>query len=102
MTDFVLGGSTVACLAIALFFFRFWRQTRDRLFAALGGAFLIFGANRLILALTSEDGDGRIYAYTLRFLAFMLVVWAIIDKNRAEASPGGPAAFASPRSGVSS
>ena len=91
MTEFVLGGSAVACLAIALFFFRFWRESGDRLFAAFAGAFLVFGANRLILALTSEDGDGRIYSYTLRFLAFMLVVWAIADKNRAEASPGSPA-----------
>jgi hypothetical protein len=90
VTDFVLGGSAVACLAIALFFLRFWRESGDRLFAAFAGAFLVFGGNRLLLALTSEDGDGRIYSYTLRFLAFMLVVWAIVDKNRAEPKPGSP------------
>lgn len=82
MTDFVLGGTTIACLAIALFFLRFYRDTADRLFAAFAGAFLIFGINRLILTLTDEDADGRTYAYTLRFLAFMLVVWGIADKNR--------------------
>ena len=82
MTDFVLGGSAVACLAIALFFARFFRETGDRLFAAFAGAFAVFGVNRLILALTSEDAEGRIYAYLLRFLAFMLVVWGIADKNR--------------------
>jgi hypothetical protein len=91
VTEFVLGGSAVACIAIALFFLRFWRDSGDRLFAAFAGAFLVFGANRLILALTSEDGDGRIYAYTLRFLAFMLVVWGIVDKNRADASATAPA-----------
>ena len=82
MTDFVLGGTAIASLAIALFFFRFYRDTTDRLFAAFAAAFFIFGANRLILALVDEDADGRIYAYTLRFLAFMLVVWGIVDKNR--------------------
>ena len=82
MTDLVLGGSTLACLAIALFFLRFWRETGDRLFAAFAAAFLVFGVNRLILSLTSEDADGRTYAYLVRFLAFMLVVWGIVDKNR--------------------
>ena len=82
MTDFVLGGTTIACLAIALFFLRFYRETADRLFAAFAGAFFIFGVNRLILTLVDEDGDGRTYAYTLRFLAFVLVVWGIVDKNR--------------------
>lgn len=82
MTEFVLGGSAVACLAIALFFLRFWRDTADRLFAAFAGAFFVFGVNRLILALTSEDAEGRTYAYVLRFLAFVLVIWGIVDKNR--------------------
>ena len=86
MTDFVLGGSALACFAIALFFLRFWRDTGDRLFAAFAGAFLVFGVNRLILTLTSEDADGRTYSYLLRFLAFMLVVWGIVGKNRAQAS----------------
>jgi hypothetical protein len=86
VTDFVLGGSTLACFAIALFFLRFWRDTGDRLFAAFAGAFFVFGVNRLILTLTSEDADGRTYSYLLRFLAFMLVVWGIVDKNRAQTS----------------
>jgi len=85
VTEFVLGGSTIACLAIALFFLRFWRETGDRLFAAFAAAFFVFGVNRLILSLTDEDADGRTYAYLIRSLAFMLVVWGIVDKNR---SPG--------------
>jgi len=82
MTNFALGGTAIACLAIALFFLRFYRDTADRLFAAFAAAFFIFGVNRLILALIDEDGEGRTYAYTLRFLAFVLVVWGIVDKNR--------------------
>jgi hypothetical protein len=83
VSDFAIGASMVACLAIALFFLRFWRETGDRLFAAFAGAFLVFGVNRFIIALTSEGADGRTYAYVVRFLAFMLVVWGIVDKNRA-------------------
>jgi uncharacterized membrane protein HdeD (DUF308 family) len=86
VTDFVLGGTAIACLAIALFFLRFYRDTTDRLFAAFAAAFLIFGVNRLILALVDEDADGRIYAYTLRLVAFLLVVWGIVDKNRSSRS----------------
>lgn len=88
MTAFVLGASASACLAIAVFFLRFWKDTGDRLFAAFAGAFFVFGVNRLILTLTDENEDGRVYAYVLRFLAFMLVVWGIVDKNRSSATRG--------------
>ena len=77
-----LGAIALASLVAALVFLRFWRDTGDRLFAAFAAAFFVFGVNRLILSLTSEDADGRTYAYLVRFLAFMLVVWGIVDKNR--------------------
>lgn len=82
MTD-VLGGATAfGSLVLALFFFRFWRQTADRLFAAFALAFAVFAVNRFVLALLSEDDEARPYIYLVRLLAFLVIIAAIVDKNR--------------------
>ena len=83
--DLINGGTTVAALVIALFFLRYWRQTDDRLFLMFSAGFLTFAVSRLILALLPEDGEGRVFIYTLRLLAFALILAAIVDKNRAAA-----------------
>jgi drug/metabolite transporter superfamily protein YnfA len=75
----------VAALVIALFFFRYWRQTRDRLFLMFAAGFLTFAVSRLILAFLDEGDEGRVFVYTLRLLAFALILAAIIDKNRSPA-----------------
>lgn len=93
----------VAALVIALFFFRYWRQTHDRLFLMFSAAFLTFGASRLILAVVDEGAEGRVFVYLLRLLAFALVLVAIIDKNRSPArhAPGASSNGARPRSDAS-
>jgi hypothetical protein len=45
---FLLGVIVTASLAAAVFFFKFWRRTRDQLFLAFGLAFLIEGLNRIL------------------------------------------------------
>jgi hypothetical protein len=80
--DFVSGGTMVAALVIALFFARYWRQTRDPLFLMFAAGFGTFALSRLILAFMEEDDEGRILVYTLRLLAFALILGAIIHKNR--------------------
>jgi hypothetical protein len=80
VNDFLSGGSMVACFAIALFFLRFWRETADRLFGIFALAFAVFGANRiLILVLDDED---EIWVYVTRVVVFLLIIAAIVDKNR--------------------
>jgi len=81
-TEFLSGGSMVAALTIALFFLRYWLQTRDRLYLIFSAGFLVFAAGRLILAFLDEDDEGRIFIYGLRLIAFVLILGAIIDKNR--------------------
>ena len=83
--DLISGGTLVASLVVALFFFRYWRQTRDRLFLMFAAGFLTFAVSRLILALLDEGAEGRVFVYLLRLLAFALILAAIIDKNRAQA-----------------
>lgn len=80
--DFVSGATLTAGLVIALVFFRYWRQTRDRLFLGFSLGFLVFSGSRLILAFLDEDDEGRVFVYCLRLLAFLLILAAIIDKNR--------------------
>ena len=81
--DVVDGATAMACCAIALFFARFWRETRDRLFAIFALAFAIFAVNRVILTTLSEDAEGRVVVYAARFVAFALIALAVLDKNRA-------------------
>jgi len=82
----------VAALVIAMFFFRYWQQTRDRLFLIFAAGFLTFAVSRLILAILDENDEGRVFVYTLRLLAFALILGAIIDKNRSR--PAGTVAEA--------
>ncbi|HVM27488.1 MAG TPA: DUF5985 family protein [Mycobacteriales bacterium] len=80
MTEFLQGGTFLASLAVSLFFLRFWRQSRDPLFAVLSGAFLVFAVNRVLLvALESEDR--RLWVYLTRAAAFVLIAAAVLRKN---------------------
>ena len=82
-TLFLLGGVVMGCLVAGLFFLRFWRKTRDRLFMIFALAFWILGLNWMLLAFTSPtDESRRALFYILRLVAFILISCAIIDKNR--------------------
>jgi zinc transporter ZupT len=79
--DFLAGAATLGYAAAAMFFARFWRQTRDRLFLAFAAAFTLLAINQVLAALL-EAGDERTpFVYSLRVLGFALILWAIIDKN---------------------
>jgi hypothetical protein len=80
--DFLDGASAMCCAVISLFFFAYWRQTRDRLFAIFALAFTVFGVNRVVLSALDENADGRVYVYAVRLLAFALIIVAVVDKNR--------------------
>jgi hypothetical protein len=83
LNTFILGAVVMACGVAGLFFLRFWRRTRDRLFAIFAAAFWLLGFNWLLLAFTDPDAETRrVVLYTLRLLAFVLILIAIIDKNR--------------------
>ncbi len=86
MTQFLFGAIVMACAVAGLFFLRFWRKTRDRLFAVFAVAFWVLGLNWLALAFTRAD-EVRPALYVVRLLAFLLILVAIIDKNRSRARP---------------
>jgi hypothetical protein len=81
MIDFLAGAVTLGFAVAAVLFLRFWRRTADRLFLAFAAAFVLLALNQ-VLAAALEFGDERTpYVYSLRVLGFLLILWAVIDKN---------------------
>ena len=68
--------------AAALFFLRFWRDTRDQLFLSFALAFLLLAIGQLVLTLSGIPDEQRSWVYLLRLAAFVLILVAIIRKNR--------------------
>ena len=79
---FIYGATATASVAVALFFLRFWRDTRDRLFLLFGIAFAVLAVNRVALATFHVAAENVPYLYSLRLVAFALIAFAIVDKNR--------------------
>jgi hypothetical protein len=79
---FMGGAVAMASFTAGLFFLRFWKDTRDRLFAMFGVAFFVLGLNRVALSLTMEQDEARTVFYVVRLVAYLLILIAIIDKNR--------------------
>ena len=80
MSEFIQGGTFIASLAVALFFLRFWRLSREPLFAVLSGAFAVFALNRLLLSIL-ESEDRRLWVYLTRAVVFALIAAAVVAKN---------------------
>ena len=81
MLKAMLAGAIMACAwAIALFFWRFWRKTGDRLFLLFAPAFLLLGIERIVIMMVT--GEARPFVYCIRLVAFLLILFAIWDKNR--------------------
>jgi hypothetical protein len=81
LLDYIAGAVTVAFLVASGFFLRFWRKTSDRLFLAFAAAFLLLALNQGIATFLTAGDERQAYAYVLRVLGFVLILWAVIDKN---------------------
>ena len=79
--------SATCAWACGVFMFRFWRDSRDRLFAFFGTAFWLLGTSWLLLALFDPEDESQPYVYFIRLVAFLLIIVATIDKNRPPSSP---------------
>jgi uncharacterized membrane protein HdeD (DUF308 family) len=77
----LLGAIAMASLIAGLFFLRFWRDTGDRLFLFFAISFLVEGVNRAALGLSDDPNEGRPFFYFVRFLSFLLILIAIVQKN---------------------
>ncbi len=82
MDLFMMGAMAMGSAVAALYFFRFWRETGDRLFAIFALSFLLLGITRLGLAWQQQATEGHTHWYWVRLAAFVLILIAIADKNR--------------------
>jgi uncharacterized membrane protein HdeD (DUF308 family) len=81
----LLGAIAMASLVAGLFFLRFWRQGRDPFFLLFALSFFVEGVNRIVLALSPKPHEGSPAIYLVRLASFLLIIGAIIAKNRAGA-----------------
>ncbi len=82
MVTFLYGAAAMGACIIGVFFWRFWRQSLDRLFLVFALAFWILALDRTVLGIVSFASEWREYVFLLRLLAFSLILYGIIEKNR--------------------
>jgi hypothetical protein len=79
---FLSGMLAMGFLVVAGFFLRFWRQTRDQLFLSFAIAFALLAVQRVLLVTEFGLLEHRVGAYGMRLVAFLVIVYAIVMKNR--------------------
>ena len=86
MREFLVGMSAALSLVIGLIFLKFWSRTRDRLFLLFAVAFWILGVDWAVVAVlpyfVTRPSEHDVLIYSIRLLAFVLILIAILDKNR--------------------
>lgn len=79
----LIAGALAAGYAVAgLFFAKFWSRTRDRLFAIFAVAFWLLAIQRVAIVASDRWLEDATPLYALRLVAFLLILIAIVDKNR--------------------
>jgi uncharacterized membrane protein HdeD (DUF308 family) len=82
MNQFLSGAAAMAAFTIGLFFLRFWKKTHDRFFLYFAVAFTLEGIVRTFLGLDVGSNESEPLFYLVRLVSFVLILVAIIDKNR--------------------
>jgi hypothetical protein len=92
-----LSGFGMACFAAcSIFFFKFYRMSRDRFYLLFCMAFLLLATERAVLLLVPKVvvvsdtpvTEGRSWVYLMRLAAFVMILAAIIYKNRSRSDQG--------------
>jgi hypothetical protein len=90
MNLLLIGAIAMGSLVAGLFFLRFWRDTRDVFFLYFAASFLLEAANRAALGLSRDPNEATPLFYLVRLLSFLLIIAAIVQKNRAKRSVAQP------------
>jgi hypothetical protein len=78
---FLLGYIAAASAVVALYFLRFWKETRDLLFMAFAVFFAVQGGTRAFTVSAANPNQVINWIYILRLLAVLALVAAILRKN---------------------
>ena len=79
--QFLSGALAMAYGIVSLFFLKFWKESRDRLFAFFALTFALLAIQRVLLPFVRPVE----ILYAVRLVAFLLIVVAIVEKNRSAA-----------------
>jgi uncharacterized membrane protein HdeD (DUF308 family) len=78
----LMGAVAMASFVAMLFFLKFWRHTRDSFFLLFAAAFGIDAVGRVALGIIETSNENDPVAYLSRLVTFVLIVVAIVQKNR--------------------
>lgn len=78
----LLGALAMGTTVVGIIFLRLWRDGGDRFFLWFALSFFVQAINRVALALTASPQEGSPWHYMVRLVAYLLIIWAIIEKNR--------------------
>lgn len=82
MYALISGALMMTCLSAGLFFFKFWQRSREKLFLRFAVSFWLLGLERLVLGYQGTDVEPRPEIYCIRLLAFLMILFAVVQKNR--------------------
>ena len=81
LATFLLGVIATSSITASIFFFKFWKRSRDPLFLSFGVAFLIEGMNRTVSLFAARLNEASPWMYIVRLTAFLIILGAILRKN---------------------
>lgn len=82
INDFLAGAVAMGFAVAALMFLKFWHRTREGLFLAFAGSFLLLSINHAMLSLSNVPLEERSSLYLVRLAAFLLIIGALWRQNR--------------------
>ena len=82
LNDFLAGAIVMGFGVAAVMFLKFWQRTREFLFLAFAGSFLLLGVTQALLTLGDFRDEERSWLYLLRLAAFLLILFAMFWQNR--------------------
>jgi type II secretory pathway component PulM len=82
MIHFLHGMVVMGAATSGLFFLRFYRQARDRLFVFLAVAFFILALHWTTIAIWQPQAETKHWQFIPRLIAFLLIIVGVADKNR--------------------
>jgi amino acid transporter len=100
LVHFAAGAIVMGYFVAGVFFLRYWRDTRDRLFLVFAVAFWMLGVQRALINLIDIRAEDQAIFYLLRLAAFLLIIWAVVDKNLVRRRARPPAAGTSSKDAI--
>jgi len=86
VNDFLAGAIVMGFAVAALLFLKFWKRTREGLFLAFSGSFVLLGITQAMLTLGNFQDEERSWLYLMRLAAFLLILFAMWWQNRRRGS----------------